>query len=127
MPPVRCEVTDLKGLTDEMLRLSRSLDEAQAELARCVRDEADADRSFRLAKANAYLATSGTVGEREAAVDKTIADERHRAHLAEGLTKSALEAVRSRRTQLSVLQSVAGAVKEELRFTRTAPEEAFSG
>ena len=110
-----------RDLTRMMVEASRALDAAQTELERCVREESDAEHRYRLARANAYLATSGTVGEREAYVDKTVADERKRAHMAEGLAKSALEAVRNRRTQLSVLQTVANSVKEEARFARTGP------
>jgi hypothetical protein len=119
-------VTDIysnRAMVDRMIAASHALDEAQAELETCVRRRANAEAEYRKAKANAnaYLATSGTVGEREAQVDKTIADERYAAHLAEGLAQSALEAVRNRRTQLSVLQTVAGAIKEEMRFERTSP------
>jgi hypothetical protein len=117
-------VTDLysnRAMVDRMIAASHALDEAQAELETCVRRRANAEAEYRKAKATAYLATSGTVGEREAQVDKTIAKERYDAHLAEGLAQSALEAVRNRRTQLSVLQTVAGAIKEEMRFERTAP------
>jgi hypothetical protein len=117
-------VTDLysnRAMVDRMIAASHALDEAQAELETCVRRRANAEAEYRKAKATAYLATSGTVGEREAQVDKTIAKERYDTHLAEGLAQSALEAVRNRRTQLSVLQTVAGAIKEEMRFERTAP------
>jgi hypothetical protein len=117
-------VTDIysnRAMVDRMIAASHALDEAQAELETCVRRRANAEAEYRKAKANAYLATSGTVGEREAQVDKTIAAERYAAHLAEGLAQSALEAVRNRRTQLSVLQTVAGAIKEEMRFERTSP------
>jgi hypothetical protein len=117
-------VTDIysnRAMVDRMIAASHALDEAQADLETCVCRRANAEAEYRKAKANAYLATSGTVGEREAQVDKTIADERYAAHLAEGLAQSALEAVRNRRTQLSVLQTVAGAIKEEMRFERTAP------
>lgn len=114
-----------RALVDRMLVASRDLNDAQANLEAAVRREASAEAEYRKARANAYLATSGTVGEREASVDKTVADERYNAHLAEGLSKSALEAVRNRRTQLSVLQTVANSVKEEMKFARTGPEEAF--
>ncbi len=110
-----------RAMVDRMIQASHALDESQAELETRVRQRANAEADYRKAKANAYLATSGTVGEREAHVDKTVATERYAAHLAEGLAQSALEAVRNRRTQLSVLQTVAGAIKEEMRFERTSP------
>lgn len=83
-----------RDLVEMMLVASRQLDDAQAELTRCVREDADAE--YRKAKANAYLATADTVGEREAQVDKTVSEERKRAHLSDGLSGSALEAVRNR-------------------------------
>lgn len=108
-------------LTTEMLRLSAALDQAQANLESCTRNEAVVENEYRKARANAYLATSGTVGEREAAVDKAVSNERYEAHLAAGLSKAALESVRNHRAQLSVLQTVANAVREEISFSRTGP------
>lgn len=110
-----------RDLVEMMLEASRQLDEAQAELQRCVHEESVAEAEYRKAKSNAYLSTQGTVGEREAMVDKTVAAERQRAHLAEGLSRSALEAVRSRRTQLSCLQTIASSVKEEAALARYGP------
>lgn len=106
----------------ELTRLSRRLDEVQADLVKAVHEEARAEHEFRKARAHAYLATSGTVGEREASVDKSTADERYQAHLAAGLAKAQLEAVRSLRGQLSALQTMAGAVREELYLTRTGAQ-----
>lgn len=111
-------------LNAELIRLSKKLDEAQAELVKQVSIEATAEHEFRKARANAFLATSGTVAEREASTDKTTADERYRAHLAQGLAKSALEAVRNIRQQLSALQTLAGAAREEAKLSRYGPEEA---
>lgn len=119
-------MTTPQELSDEMLRLSRLIDDAQMKLVEAVHEEATAEHEFRKARANAYLSTSGTVGEREAQTDKTVADEKHRAHLAAGLAKAQLEAVRNLRGQLSALQSISGAVREEMRFSRTAPEEVLS-
>lgn len=115
------DITSSRDLTQEMLRLSRLLDEAQADLETWVRREAEAENEYRKARANAYLATSGTVGERESSVDKTTGEERRKAHLAAGMTKASLESVRNRRTQLSVLQTIANAYKAEADFARTGP------
>jgi hypothetical protein len=41
--------------------------------------------------------------------------------IAEGMKMAALEAVRSRRAQLSAVQSIANAVKAETEFARTGP------
>lgn len=113
-------------MNSELVRLSHRLDEAQSSLVAAVQEDAEAQREYRKARANAYLATSGTVGEREASVDKTTADERYAAHLAEGLSKAALESVRNFRSQLSALQTMAGAVREEMKLARTGTEPAWT-
>lgn len=110
-----------RQLVEMMIEASRALDAAQRDLEERVRAEAHSEAEYRKARASAYLATSGTVGEREAHVDKAVATERYAAHLAEGLAKSALENVRSKRGQLSALQSIANALKEEAMFARTGP------
>ena len=118
-------MTDLltpRDLIEAMLDASAELDSAQADLETKTREQARSENGYRKARANAYLGTSGTVGEREAFVDKATGQERYAAHLSEGLAKAALEAVRSRRTQLSVLQTISSAVKEELAMARTGPE-----
>lgn len=102
-----------------MLAASSALDTAQDELLRCTRAHSESERRYRQARSNAYLSSSGTVGEREATVTKTVDIEAYQAHLAEGLARAALEAVRSKRAQLSALQSIAGAVKVEAELART--------
>jgi hypothetical protein len=109
-------------LVEMMLKASAELDEAQRELVQQTGHAAQKEHEYRKARAHAYLATSGTVAEREAHVDKSTGDERYAAQLAEGLSKSSLEAVRNKRTQLSVLQTVANAVKEEAALARTRPD-----
>lgn len=103
-------------LRDEMLRLSRELDSAHEELINASRKWAESENTYRLAKANAFLASSGTVQARSAAVDKATSDERRSAHLAEALKVAALENVRNRRAQLSALQSVANAIRSEVEM-----------
>lgn len=109
-------------LAQQMLNLCKQLDDCQAELEACVKEEVAAERAYGIAKSAAYLGTSGTVGEREAHTTKAVADERYRAHLAEGLSKSALEAVRSKRAQLSACQTLVSAHKEEAKLARYGPE-----
>jgi hypothetical protein len=111
------DVTTPRHLVDEMLRLSRLLDVAQEELKKASRDWARLENEYRKAKANAYLASSGTVDARKAAVDKATDQERHDAHLADALRVAALENVRNRRAQLSALQSIANAVKSEVELS----------
>jgi hypothetical protein len=110
------EIITPKNLTQELLRLSRLLDEAHDELIKQSHEWAVRENEYRLAKASAHLASSGTVDERRAYCDKATSQERLAAHLAEGLKVAALEAVRSRRAQLSALQSVGNAVRSEIEM-----------
>lgn len=100
-------------LNQELLRLSRLIDEAQEELISRSHEWAEAENTYRLAKANAFLASSGTVDARKAAVDKATSRERMDAHLSDALRVAALENVRNRRQQINALQSVAAAVRSE--------------
>ena len=107
----------------EMIRLSRRLDEDHDKLIEAARRYAVAEDRYRLEKAAAYLASSGTVDARKAHVDQATSQSRRESHEAEGLKVAALERVRSTRAQLSALQSVANAVKVEAelagRYDRT--------
>lgn len=90
--------------------LSARLDQALAELRTAIQVEAEAERIYTVAKANAYLAAEGkTAADRQAVTDKIVAAERERAHLATGMTKAAFETVRSLRDQMSNLRVVASA------------------
>lgn len=104
-------------LRAEMLRLSRELDAAHDSLVKASHDWARAENEYRLAKANSYLTSSGTVDARKAQVDKTTSGERVQAHTAEALKVAALENVRNKRAQLSALQSVAHAVRSEVEMS----------
>lgn len=107
-------------LTRELLRLSRLVDDGVKALADQARELAEAEHDYRLAKAQAWLvAPAGTVPERESWVDGQCADARRRRDLAEGMRVAALEALRSRRAQLSALQSVLAAHRAEAEFART--------
>lgn len=107
---------------DEMRRLSTLLDDALAFLRRQCVEFAEADDAYRMVKATVYLASSGTVAERQSHVDLASSDQRKRAHLAEGMKQAGLEAVRSRRAQISALQSLLSAEREETSLARTGPE-----
>lgn len=86
-----------------------TLDELQRDVqtleSRCV-EAATTDRDYRSRKSVEYLATEGTVAEREAKVLLEVGDLRFRAHLAESMRVAAIEAVRTRRAKLSALQSL---------------------
>ena len=107
---------------DEMRRLSQLLDDGLAYLRKCVTEHAEAEADYRHAVAKAFLeANSSTVKGREMLADSKTHDERQRAYLARGMEKAALEAVRSRRQQISALQSLLSAHKTEAEFERTGP------
>ena len=107
---------------DEMRRLSQQLDEALADLEAQVTEYADAERCYRQAKAMAWVSTAkGTVAEREAVVNSVTSDERHRRDLADGMRQAALESVRSRRAQISALQTLMNGHRAEAEYVRTGP------
>lgn len=115
-------MADVGDLTQEMLRLSRLVDQGVTALIDQARELAEAEHDYRLLKAQAWLAApEGTVPEREAWVDGQCAQARRRRDLADGMRVAALEALRSRRTQLSALQSVLAAHRAEAEFARTDP------
>lgn len=108
----------------EMRRLSRQLDSGLDVLRDQAQELADAEHEYRRMVAVAWpQAPDGTVPERQAWVDGHCAGARRRRDLADHLTRAALESVRSRRTQVSALQSLLNAEKEEMAFARTGPRE----
>jgi len=113
----------LAELIAEANRLSSKIDEGVRHLARAAQSAADAEFVYRRSKARAWTDfTSGTVPERQAAVDGATADDRFHRDLAEGERLAALEALRSRRAQLSALQSIAAAYRAEAEHGRYGPE-----
>ena len=113
---------DLATLTAEANRLSALIDKGIVALREASVAYAEAEHAYRERKSMAYLETeSGTVAEREAHVYAIMGDFRRRRDLADGEKMAALEAVRSRRTQLSAVQSLLAAHKSEADFARTGP------
>ena len=113
---------DLETLTAEAMRLSALLDKGIAALREASVEYAQAEHDYRERKAMAYLETeSGTVAEREAHVYALVGDFRRRRDLADGQRLAALEAIRSRRGQLSAVQTLISAYKSEADFARTGP------
>lgn len=105
---------------DEMRRLSTLLDDALSFLRRQTTEYAQAEDAYRMARAKAYLESAGTVDERKSRADLATSEQRQRAHLADGMRQAALEAVRSRRAQISALQSLLNAHRAEAEFARTS-------
>jgi hypothetical protein len=110
---------DLEHLTAEAWRLSQLVDRGVLALRDAGVEYAEAEHAYRSAKAIAYLETeSGTVAEREAHVYAIMGDLRRARDLADGQKVAALEAVRSRRAQLSALQTLIAAHRAEAELAR---------
>lgn len=114
----------------EAQRLSRLIDAGIEALREQSKALAEAERDYRKAKAEAWVKVprdgdskdrNWTAGRREAWVDAETSDLRYRRDIADGMRSAALEAVRARRTQVSVLQSLLNAEKAEAEFVRTGP------
>ena len=110
-------------IADEMRKLSHLLDGGLAMLREQAVVLADAEATYRQAKARAWVeAPDGTAAAKAAYVDGITADLRRARDIADGVRLAALEAVRSRRTQVSALQSLLAAHRAEAEFARTGPE-----
>jgi hypothetical protein len=113
----------------EATRLSRLIDAGIEALREQSKALATAENEYRKAKSQAWVRCprdepgqkEWTAARREAWVDAECADLRYQRDVAEGMRSAALEAVRARRTQVSVLQSLLNAEKAEAEFVRTGP------
>ena len=120
----------------EFKRLSGLLDGALGLVKEQVHELANAEAGYRKEKAKAWVQCPNdppgvkvaerewTAARREAWVDAETADLRMKRDIAEGMVKAGMEAVKSRRTQISALQSMLGAVRKEMAFERTVPRGA---
>lgn len=123
-------MVDLDTALVEMRRLSRLIDQGVDAMREQAQSYAEAEHTYRKAKAAAWIeapraAADGskvTAGEREAWVHGATAAERQARDVAEGMRQAALEAVRSRRTQLSAWQSYLAAGREEMGMGRYGPD-----
>jgi len=110
---------DLEALTAEAWRLSQLLDRGVMALRDAAVAYAEAEHKYREAKAMAYLETeSGTVAEREAHTYAAVGEHRRDRDLADAARLAALEAVRSRRAQLSALQTLISGHRAEAELAR---------
>lgn len=120
----------------EFDRLSGLVDASLAFWKEQIRAYADAERDYRKAKSEAWVRCPNdergmklhekewTAARREAWVDAETADLRAVRDIAKGMVDAAQEAVKSRRAQISALQSSLGALREELEYERTVPRGA---
>lgn len=106
-----------------MLQAKADCDAAFAEQLEWIKNDAAADRAFKIAWAAAYIASSGTVAERAAYCEKSTAEDRYKAKVAEGLRRSAYQAVEYRIRCLSLLQSLASLTKAEANLVAWEPRE----
>lgn len=115
-------MTTLTELANEMVRLSRLLDQGLQAMRDQAHEYANAEHDYRKATAEAWLLVpAGTVPEREAWVQGHTAVERRRRDLADGIRSAAVESVRSRRAQISSLQTISNAHRAEIDMARTGP------
>jgi hypothetical protein len=117
----------------EANRFSRLIDAAIEAMKNTTVEYAAAERDYRQAKAEAWVRCPNdeagvkagerewTAARREAWVDADTALLRYRRDLAEGMRQAAVEANRSRRAQLSSVQTFVNAEKAEAEFARTGP------
>ena len=110
-------------LNSQLLEAVDILRDSLADLEVRVQVAAKSEREYRQAKATAYLATTGTVAEREANAERAVNELRFHRDMADGLKTSALEATRANRTIVSAVQTLAGMYREEMAFDRTGPRE----
>lgn len=115
---------------NEAQRLSRLIDGGIEALREQSKALAAAENAYRKAKAQAWVTCPNdeagvkagerewTAARREAWVNAETADLRYTRDVADGMRSAALEAVRARRTQVSVLQSLLNAEKAEMELAR---------
>jgi hypothetical protein len=119
------------ALAAEMVRLSRLLDEGLAAMRRYATEYAEAEKVYRQGKATAWVSVRAASSREEkvlaeelkARVEDATAELREKRDIAVGMKQAALEAVRSRRGQLSALQTHANALREETALARTGPHQ----
>jgi hypothetical protein len=111
-------VLSLPELAAEARRLSDKIDAGVSALNGAARDEADREHEYRKARAVAWQHVEGSAKEREDGVDSVTAGERRARDIARGSRQAALEALRSRRQQLSAVQTLTAALKSELEHSQ---------
>lgn len=109
---------NLDEADQEFQRLSDLLDRGLVAMREQSSNVAEAENAYRKARSEAWVRCptadkEWTAARREAWVDAECADLRMRRDIAEGLRLAAVEAVRSRRTQISALQTALNAYQQE--------------
>lgn len=110
-------------LNNHILRYCKLVDKGVAAHLKAQLEAAEAEALFKKRAAEEFLlAGEGSVAEREAKAESQVAELRQKHLVTAALAKSALEALRARQNQLSALQTIAGAYREEARLGRTRPD-----
>lgn len=95
------------------------LSEAHRELGRMIEDAVQKDSEYRRSKAVVILRSEQrNAQQREAETDLECWRLRAKAKIAEGLKDAQMELVKSRRTQVTAIQSALNAVREEASAVR---------
>lgn len=113
-----------RDVMNELLRMSSLLDDALEQADAAVREYSEADDHYRVSHARSFIkAKDGGATDQLAKAMADLATEgvRARARLSEGMAKNRLEAVRSRRAQLSAIQTGGNALRAELDMARYGP------
>jgi hypothetical protein len=117
------DVLTAAELNSRMIAISQQVDDALTEYREASERWVGADRTARIARAREYLKADGkTVAEREAQVEIRCDIETWEEHRLDALRNAAREALRARQAQLSAAQSLAAALREELKFAGRSDE-----
>jgi hypothetical protein len=110
---------NLTEMIHESERLSKLIDAGIESLVTASKDMAQREHDLRVATARAWAqAPAGTVPFKEAWVEAECAVQKLQFDLAESQRYNSLEAVRSRRAQLSAIQSIMAAYRAEAELVR---------
>ncbi len=112
---------DLQQLVAEARRLSGLIDAGVAALRQSAVEMAEAEHAYRMRKAEVWAEVAGwegLAGQKQAEVDARCADARRTRDVAEATRQAALEALRSRRSQLDALRSILSVSRSEMELAR---------
>lgn len=116
---------DVAELTRMALDTMRRIDAGVQSLADQSKAEAEAERTYRHARAQAWVRLDRdgtTAAQREDAVNASTSDARYARDVARGGAAAAREALRARRAELSMVQTLLGIERAEAELMRYGPE-----
>lgn len=111
-------------VADEMLHRSAQLDDALSYARRAADEHAAAESEYRALHAQSFVTAKSegaTDGHAKALADVHAKEAKRRQVLAADMAQVAVEAVRSRRAQLSAAQTAGNAMRAELEMARHGP------